>query len=55
MLKKISPLKKFFTLLKTAQFVVPLIVLGKWKVFAGLQIHPTAILMRTNKARKARR
>ena len=54
----ISPLKKFhdcfLTHIKTARFVVSLIVLGKWKVTAGLQIHPRKILRRTNKARKAR-
>ena len=41
------------TRLKTAQFVVPLIALGKWKVFAGLQIHAKTILTHTNKAGKA--
>ena len=53
-----SPLKKFhncfLTHIKRARFVVPLIVLGKWKVSAGLQIHPKKILRRTNKACKAR-
>ena len=42
-------------LFKTTQSVAPLIIHGKWKVFAGLQIHPKTILTRTNKARKARR
>ena len=42
-------------LFKTTQFVVPLIIHEKWKVFAGLQIHPKTILTHTNKARKARR
>ena len=42
-------------LFKTTQFLVLLIIHGKWKVFAGLQIHPKTILTRTNKARKARR
>ena len=40
--------------IKTARFVVPLIVLEKWKVTAGLQIHTKMILRRTNKAYKAR-
>ena len=42
------------TQIKTARFVAPLIVLGKWEVFAGLQIYPKNILRRTNKACKAR-
>ena len=32
---------------------MPLIALGKWKVFAGLQIHAKTILTHTNKAGKA--
>ena len=40
----------FLTHIRTARFVVPLIVFGNWKFFAGLQIHPKKILMRTNKA-----
>ena len=43
----------FLTHLKTARFVVPLIVLGKWEVSAGLQIYPKKILHHTNKACKA--
>ena len=46
---------KKFPRLKTAQFVVPFIVLGKWKIFVRLQIHPKTILTRTSKARKGRR
>ena len=56
MLKKISPLKRFhgcLTHIKTARFVAPLIVLGKCKVSAALQIYPKKILRRTNKACKA--
>ena len=53
MLKKFSRLKGFtaffLTHLKSVQFVKALIVLGKWKVFAGLQIHPKTILTRINK------
>ena len=30
----------FLTHIKAGRFVVPLIVLGKWKFFDGLQIHP---------------
>ena len=41
------------TLIKTARFVVPLIFFEKWKVSAGLQIHPKKIKRRTNKALKA--
>ena len=41
--------------IKPAQFVVPLIVLVKWKVFAGLQIHPKKILTHAIKVHKARR
>ena len=33
-------------LVKTTQFVASLIIHGKWKVFAGLQIHPKTILTR---------
>ena len=65
MFKKFPRLKSFTCFLthkKTAQFVVRLIVLGKWKVSAGLQIHPKNTLRRTNgrrkrekKARKARK
>ena len=40
---------------KTAWFVVPFIVLGKFKVFGELLIHPSKILRRVNTARKARR
>ena len=57
MLKKFPRLKKFFfflTCLKTAQFVVSLIILGKWYDFAGIKIHPKTILTYTNKAHKAR-
>ena len=36
----------FLTHRKTVQFAVPLIAIGKWKVFAGLQIHPRKILSR---------
>ena len=46
--EQISPLKMyhgcFLTRIKTARFVVFLIVFGKWKVPAGLQIHPKKIL-----------
>ena len=42
----------FLTHIKTAMFVVPLIVLRKWKIFARLQIHPKKIEGRKNKARK---
>ena len=53
-----SPLKTFhgcyLTHIKIARFVVPLIVLGKWKVFAELQIHAKKILISTNKMYKAR-
>ena len=48
MLKKIPRLKSF-----TARFVSSLIVLGKRKVSAGLQIYPKKFLRRTNKACKA--
>ena len=34
---------------------MPLIIHGKWKAFAGLQIHPKTTLTRKNKRRKARR
>ena len=34
---------------------MPLIVLGKWKVSAGLQIYPKKVLRHTNKACKERR
>ena len=54
--QKISPLKKFYryflTHLKTAQIVASLII-RKWKIFAGLQIHPKTVLTCTNKVRKA--
>ena len=39
----------------TARFVVTLIVLKKWKVFDGLQIHPKKLSKYKNKARKVRR
>ena len=42
----------FLTHIKTTMFVVPLIVLRKWKIFARLQIHPKKIEGRKNKARK---
>ena len=42
------------TQIKTARFVVPLIVLGKFKVFARLQMHPKKILRPTNKTHQAR-
>ena len=45
----------FLTHLKAAQFVVPLIIHGKRKVLAGLQIHPKKILTRKNNAHKARK
>ena len=51
MLKKYH--RCFLTLIKTARFVVPLIFFEKWKVSAGLQIHPKKIKRRTNKALKA--
>ena len=43
MLEKLFHLKFhgcFLTHTKTARSVVPLIVLGKWKVFDGLKTHP---------------
>ena len=56
MLEKSSHLKKFndrFQIrMKIAQFAVPLIVLGKMKVFYGVQIHPKKILERASKVRK---
>ena len=45
MLKKIPYLKS----LKKALLEVPLIVLGKWELFDGLQIHPEKNLRRINK------
>ena len=54
MFKTFPRLKRFtffFTQIKTTRFLVLLIVLGKWKVPAGLQIHLKKILGRTNKAR----
>ena len=41
--------------IKTAWFAVPLTVLGKWKAFDGLQIHPKKVLRHTNKACNIRR
>lgn len=63
MLKKLFQLKFrgcFSTHIKTRRFVVPLIVLGKWRVFDGQEIYPKNILRRNkesgqgaiNKARK---
>ena len=43
----------FLTHIKTPRFVVPLIAFRKWKVFAGLKIHPKKILTPTNKAQRA--
>ena len=58
MRKKFIPLKFsqlfFWPHVKTALFVVPLIVLGKWTVLAGIQIHPKNISTRTNKVHKSR-
>ena len=51
---KSFPLKKFLTHIKIARFVVPLLVLGKWKVSDGLRVYPKKILRRTNKACNAR-
>ena len=42
----------FLTHIKTAMFVVALIVLRKWKTFTRLQIHPKKIEGRKTKARK---
>ena len=42
----------FLTQIKTARFVVPLIVLGKLNFFEGLQSHPKNTLRRTNKIEK---
>ena len=56
MLEKLFHLKFhgcFLTHTKTARSVVPLIVLGKWKVFDGLKTHPKKILRLTNNALKA--
>ena len=43
----ISPHKKyhgcFLTRIKTTRFAVPIILFGKWKVSARLQIHPKKI------------
>ena len=53
MLKKFPRLKCFTAIfLKTAQFVVLLVVLEKWKYSARLQIHPKNILRRTKKVCK---
>ena len=48
--KKTQFRSSFLTHLKTALFAVPLIVLRKWEVSAGLQIYSEKILRRTNKA-----
>ena len=61
-----SPLRKFhdclLTHIKTAWFLAPLTVLGKWEVLAGLQIYPKKVLRGMNmafkqlkKVRKARK
>ena len=51
MLKKFPLLKKshdcFSNRIKTARFVVPLIVLGELKVFNGPQMHSKKILRHT--------
>ena len=38
---------------RPTRFVAPLIILGKWEVFAGLQIYPKKILRRANEGCKA--
>ena len=45
----------FLNHIKTARFVVTLIVIGKWKLVDGLPIYPKKILRCTNKAYKAGR
>ena len=53
MLKKLFQLKFrgcFSTHIKTRRFVVPLIVLGKWRVFDGQEIHPKNILRRNKES-----
>ena len=48
----------FLVYVKTARFLVPLIVLGKWKVFAEVKIHRKrfqgAQIRRARRAEKAR-
>lgn len=45
----------FLTYMKTVRFAVPLIVLVKWEVFNGLQIHPKKVLRILDKACKERK
>ena len=59
MLKKLPHLRNFMAIFfmthkKTARFLVPIIVLGKLKVFDRLQINPEQFLRRTKEVRSER-